>query len=62
MEDDPPPEDTPMIQKYEPAADAVRTVLIVEDQIEMRAIAAAYLFRPLAWRAACALARITAPD
>jgi two-component system cell cycle response regulator DivK len=32
-----------MIQKYEPAADAVRTVLIVEDQIEMRAIAAAYL-------------------
>ncbi|HYR08258.1 MAG TPA: response regulator [Longimicrobium sp.] len=34
-----------MIQKYEPAADAVRTVLIVEDQIEMRAIAAAYLER-----------------
>lgn len=32
-----------MIQKYDPAADAVRTVLIVEDQIEMRAIAAAYL-------------------
>jgi two-component system, cell cycle response regulator DivK len=32
-----------MIQKYEPAADAARTVLIVEDQIEMRAIAAAYL-------------------
>ena len=26
------------------------------------AIAAAYLFRPLAWRAACVLARITAPD
>lgn len=34
-----------MIQKYEPAADAVRTVLIVEDQIEMRAIASAYLER-----------------
>ena len=34
-----------MIQKYEPAADAARTVLIVEDQIEMRAIAAAYLER-----------------
>ena len=34
-----------MIQKYEPAADAVRTVLIVEDQIEMRAIATAYLER-----------------
>lgn len=34
-----------MIQKYEPAADAVRTVLIVEDQLEMRAIAAAYLER-----------------
>ena len=32
-----------MIQKYDPAADAVRTVLIVEDQIEMRAIASAYL-------------------
>lgn len=34
-----------MIQKYEPAADAARTVLIVEDQIEMRAIASAYLER-----------------
>jgi hypothetical protein len=34
-----------MIQKCEPAADAVRTVLIVEDQIEMRAIASAYLER-----------------
>ena len=34
-----------MIQKYEPAADAAWTVLIVEDQIEMRAIAAAYLER-----------------
>ena len=43
MEYDSPPEDNPMIQKYEPAADAVRTVLIAEDQIEMRAIAAAYL-------------------
>ena len=32
-----------MIQKFEPAASAARTVLIVEDQIEMRAIAAAYL-------------------
>jgi two-component system, cell cycle response regulator DivK len=40
-----PRKDIPMIQKYEPAADAVRTVLIVEDQIEMRAIAAAYLER-----------------
>lgn len=34
-----------MIQKYDPAADAARTVLIVEDQIEMRAIATAYLER-----------------
>ncbi len=34
-----------MIKKYEPAADAARTVLVVEDQIEMRAIAAAYLER-----------------
>ena len=34
-----------MIQKYEPAAEAARTVLIVEDQIEMRAIASAYLER-----------------
>ncbi|MBW3572699.1 MAG: response regulator [Gemmatimonadetes bacterium] len=34
-----------MIQKYEPAAAAAGTVLIVEDQIEMRAIAAAYLER-----------------
>jgi CheY-like chemotaxis protein len=34
-----------MIKKYEPAAEAARTVLIVEDQIEMRAIASAYLER-----------------
>ncbi len=34
-----------MIQQHELAANAARTVLIVEDQIEMRAIAAAYLER-----------------
>jgi two-component system, cell cycle response regulator DivK len=32
-----------MIQRSDAAAPAVRTVLIVEDQIEMRAIASAYL-------------------
>ena len=40
-----PPEDNPMIKHYEPAAEPARTVLIVEDQIEMRAIASAYLER-----------------
>lgn len=45
MEAYPLQKDIPMIQKYEPAADAVRTVLIVEDQIEMRAITSAYLER-----------------
>jgi two-component system cell cycle response regulator DivK len=34
-----------MIKQYEPAAEPARTVLIVEDQIEMRAIASAYLER-----------------
>jgi CheY-like chemotaxis protein len=34
-----------MIKHYEPAAEPARTVLIVEDQIEMRAIASAYLER-----------------
>jgi two-component system, cell cycle response regulator DivK len=45
MEEIPLQKEHPMIQKYEPAADAARTVLIVEDQIEMRAIASAYLER-----------------
>lgn len=34
-----------MIKHSEPAAEPARTVLIVEDQIEMRAIASAYLER-----------------
>jgi len=34
-----------MIKQYEPAGQPARTVLIVEDQIEMRAIASAYLER-----------------
>jgi two-component system cell cycle response regulator DivK len=34
-----------MIKHFEPATEPARTVLIVEDQIEMRAIASAYLER-----------------